>query len=131
MIVHRNIFCAVIQITLGTLIYILLREPVYFTEPIIGSMPNTPLITLPDNMWSYALKFILPDALWCTALLLYASIIEYKALRLVVIILAPSMELGQLAGIVPGTFDPVDLLIYFLLTLIFITQWERTKQKSF
>jgi hypothetical protein len=59
-------------------------------------------------------KFSMPDALWCYALVAHFGRL-WKGTRgglawaAAAVIAALSSELGQLVGVVPGTFDPADL----------------------
>ena len=108
--------------------YLLFREPVYFTRLFISDPNILPLIKLPDNAWSYALRFLLPDALWCVALLAYAVTIKNVLMRLCAVLMPISMEMAQLLSFVPGTFDVFDLSIYIVLTIITIIYTTRMKK---
>ncbi len=127
---HRHYFNAAGLLAIGAIIYVLFREPVIFTELIHVSPENQPLVPLPDTLWSYALKYVVPDAVWCLALLTFASSMHSRCLKAVAVVIAPGMELGQLAGIIPGTFDIVDLTVYIIITLIFLIKWKRTNTAS-
>ena len=110
---------------LGVCIYVLFREPVIFTEPLTQHGIHLPVFPLSKGFWSYLLKYILPDALWLVALLLYASTMKSQILRGVAILIAPLFEVGQLFGLINGTFDFIDLIVYIIITLIFIAKWKR------
>lgn len=114
----------------GAIVYLLFREPVIFTTPFLNVADHLPLIPLPDNILSYALRFILPDGLWCVALMVYASSLDSRTLRFIASVLPISMELGQFWGLVPGTFDIADLIVYSLIAFIFILQWKNSKSIS-
>lgn len=124
---HRHYFIAILLVILGALIYILFREPVIFTLPFMGGNDTQPVISLPDNVWSYTLRYLLPDALWCTALLTYASTIQSRVVKWIALVIPTVMELAQLSPGVYGTFDIVDLTIYIILTIIFLLKWKKSK----
>ncbi len=128
MTAHRYFCLVVVFLTIGACIYILLREPVFFTSFMFDRVEDLPLIQLPDNIWSYGLRYVLPDALWCAALLSYASTMESSLMRSIAVMIAPAMEFGQLMEIVPGTFNLDDLIVYTLITLIFILIWRKRKK---
>lgn len=125
--VHRHFFIALLLIIAGTVIYIFFREPVYFTRPFISE----PLFSLPDNAWSYVLRYLLPDAFWCAALLTYAATIQNQLVRMVAMLLPATMEMAQMSPYVPGTFDMLDLTIYIILTIIFMRKMKKTKITAF
>jgi hypothetical protein len=64
--------------------------------------------SLPDGLWVYALTALM-ILLWRDA----RSPMKYLWLSLGVLLGAGS-ELGQLAGVVPGSFDVIDLLVCLL-----------------
>lgn len=66
--------------------------------------PDVLVYTLPDALWVYALTYSL-------ARLHARSSRRERALVLAIpVLLGPIAELCQLAALVPGTFDPLDLL---------------------
>lgn len=125
--VHRHLFIALLMIVVGGLVYLLFREPVYFTRLFISDPDILPLIKLPDNAWSYILRYFLPDALWCTALLTYAATVKNRWMRLGAISMPVAMEIAQMLPFVPGTFDIIDLTIYIILTIIYTIKMKKTK----
>lgn len=127
---NRQICIAVGLLTIGACIYILFRESVFFTLPFVDPNSPLPIIELPDNTLSHVLLYIVPDALWCTALMCYASTIKSPSMRVMAVCLAPLMELGQMTDIIPGTFDIADLVTYILIIIIFLQKWRRTEPKS-
>lgn len=115
-----------VPITIGGLIYICWREPdlIMFrwlrtigletftnslrslTTPEHKFLPYWFIYSLPDGLWVYALTaFML--LLWRNSDSLPTKVF-YCSLGL---ILGAGTELGQLAGIVPGTFDFGDLIV--------------------
>ncbi len=117
--------CSILLLALGTIVYVLFRDPVLFTEPLCRLGINPPVINLNSGVGSYFIKYILPDVLWIVALLFYASTLKILTLRVIAILMAPLFEICQLFGLIEGSFDFIDLIIYILITLIFIKQWKR------
>lgn len=123
-----KIFIGFLPVFLGGLIYLTYRANtllmfnwlkfIGFTELVNFLRTNNQLQNLTIPNW---VKFSLPDALWLysftyTILLLW----DFKITRQSVlwIFLAPTVgifsEMGQLIGIIPGTFDSSDLLLLLL-----------------
>jgi hypothetical protein len=123
-----KIFIGFLPVFLGGLIYLTYRADtllmfnwlkfIGFTELVNFLRTNNQLQNLTIPHW---VKFSLPDALWLysftyTILLLW----DFKITRQSVlwIFLAPTVgifsEMGQLIGIIPGTFDSSDLLLLLL-----------------
>lgn len=123
---HRHYFIATLLIIAGALVYVLFREPVFFTHAFVDESA-LPVISLPDNVWNYALRYLLPDALWCSALLIYAETIQNSVVKWIAVSIPFVMELAQMSECVPGTFDIVDLTIYIILTIIFLLKWKKSK----
>ncbi len=129
--ISRHSYIAGAVLALGAVIYVLFREPVVFTSPIVPkhTIP-LPLISLPDNVLYNILKYQVPDALWCTALLIYSSNIGNRLLKIIAIIMPVAMEVGQSIGIIPGTFDIIDMAVYLFLIIIFLLKWKNSESKS-
>jgi hypothetical protein len=68
------------------------------------SVPDVVRFVLPDALWVYALTFVL------ARLHRGASRTERSAWLSIALLAGPGAELGQQLDLVPGTFDPVDLL---------------------
>lgn len=117
------------MLSVGAIIYVLFREPVIFSESLTQHGIHLPVIPLKPGFWSNIIRFILPDALWAWALLSYSSTIKITFIRIISLLLAPLYEIGQLLGLIRGTFDYIDLIIYIIITLIFIRKWTR-KEKN-
>ncbi|MDE5799483.1 MAG: hypothetical protein K2H74_00495 [Paramuribaculum sp.] len=130
MIAKHKIFWIALLMIAGAIVYILFRVPVIFTMPFQNIADQLPLISLPDNTLTYALRFIIPDVLWCVALLIYASVLQSSILRYIALAMPVGMELGQYFGFIPGTFDIADLTAYLLITFIFILKWKKSKSIS-
>ncbi len=75
-------------------------------------LPDWTRFSLPDALWVYALTFAVV-ALWGGS-----SGRERWGWYLVVLTLGVGAELGQAVEVVPGTFDPVDLMLCLLATLV-------------
>lgn len=113
----------------GGVVYILFREPVAFTRLFVNP-EILPLIRLPHNLWCDALRYQASDALWCIALLTYATSLESKGLRMTFISTPLLLEFGQLTEVIPGTFDIADLCTYTVLSIIFVLKWKKRKTDS-
>lgn len=88
------------------------------------TIPNWVKFNLPDALWMFSLNYVVL-ALW------NFSVNRQSAFWL---LLTPTVgfayEIGQLVGLVPGTFDIVDLfllLIASLLPLLFVTNLKTIK----
>jgi len=126
----RSILTSALLLTLGAGLYVFFRDPVIFTAPLTECGLHLPLIPLEAGFWSDLLRFTLPDALWVVALLTYASTIKHTALRVIALLFAPLYEMGQLLGLIWGTFDITDLTVYLIITIIFITKWTKKEKPS-
>lgn len=116
-----------LMIIVGAIIYIISRNDIIFLDwiphTIIEKMRHYSLTN--TSFSGYFIIYCLPDGLWYGALLVYQSsfLSKSKASRgiyLTSIILPFILELLQIYKDVPGTFDPLDLLVYFLTLTIFI-----------
>lgn len=67
-------------------------------------LPAWVRFTLPDALWVYALTFVI------ARLQRGATPAERAAWLATAFALGPGAELGQAAALVPGTFDPADLI---------------------
>lgn len=114
---------------LGASIYVLFREPVIFTEPLTRYGLNLPIIQLESGFWSHHLRFTIPDVLWDVALLTYSSTIKLTVLRVFALLLAPLYEIGQFLGLIWGTFNYTDFIVYIIITVIFIIRWKKDSQR--
>lgn len=124
-----NILMVVLLMITGAIIYILFREPVIFTKRLMECYGHSPIITLPNTNWAYFILYYLPDILWCTALLCYASTIQYKPQRIIAVLLAPTFEICQLLDTIPGTFDILDLIFYITIIQLFLLKWTKPLKK--
>lgn len=108
----------------GAVIYVLFREPVYFTES-LDEILHLPVIKLKDGIVTTILLYYVPDALWCLALMLYATVSQSQWFRTVALICPAILEVLQLSEHIPGTFDPIDLSIYLIISIIFFSLWKK------
>jgi len=87
-----------------------LLEPIselrLITLPLSANLPNWFLYSLPDGLWLFSYLTVL--------LVIWDNTISKQNIQwfFLVPILAIFSEIGQLSGIVPGTFDITDLLFY-------------------
>ena len=117
---------------LGACIYLFFRQDVIFIswiEPDILNQIRIKLLENRNNYFIYVLLYCVPDALWYAALLIL-QIPFYRLGRLnkvlvhISIILPFAMEVLQYIGLIPGTFDWLDIFTY-CLTFIIITLCKR------
>ena len=129
---HKNRCIAIlasVMLILGGLIYVLFREEVIFTSWITSLLP----IELPNygayidhnTIMGYILLFVVADALWYGSLLLFDLLLRSdtpysRVISLLTISFPFLYELLQLCGIMPGTFDWIDITIYLLTLITFI-----------
>lgn len=87
-----------------------------------------------SHSFSPWVKYNLPDAMWLLSFLLLMESIwgQEKRIKwlfcLLVIIFAICLEIAQLANILPGTGDVIDLFFYAIAIIIFLLI---TKQKQY
>ena len=108
----------------GALIYCLLREEVIFTKLLNLFSFNVSTIQLPDNPVLDFIRYNLPDALWAIALMLTAKNFS-GTLRAIALATPAILELLQLTPLIKGTFDIIDLVIYLIISTIFIILWKK------
>lgn len=129
------IFGHIITLLIGGLIYVLFRSSSllmfswYKNIGLDGVLNGLRKSTIPfaENIPEWIL-FSLPDGLWifsyvCLILFIWKNSVSLKNLFwiLIIPILAIGSELGQFFGLITGTFDLTDLLLYiFGMTLPFI-----------
>lgn len=108
---------------IGGFIYISLRSDFLLLDclfqtvlwPLVNSLRIT--VDSPNNVLINALVFSIPDALWCAAFVLFVrgiwedtSAQVYLTIVGLTICMCFAQELLQLPAILPGTFDPMDLV---------------------
>ena len=127
---QKLLYGHILSLSTGGLIYILFRSSTLKMFGWFTSLGMTDIINSARNLsLSYSsdlpnwIKFSLPDGLWifsyvCLLLLIWSDNGIKKSIHWVLIIpiIAIFSEVGQLSNIVPGTFDPIDLVFYLLGT---------------
>ena len=86
-----------------------------YTNPIVKEIPHWFLYSLPDGLWIFSYISLI--------LYIWQNSVSFKNISwiLIIPILAIGSEIGQLLGLVSGTFDFADLVFYILgMTLPFI-----------
>ena len=105
----------------GMVIYLLFRDMnnmVLFTWIPKPQFLKTVLVPLQPSVFANFVRYHLPDMLWFVSAVLFVRFIWfYKAKEQTVYILcfygiALVLEISQLSGKVPGTFDWLDLLFF-------------------
>lgn len=122
------------MIVIGTFIYLYSRQDIIFFRFVPDCVLNSfkGFIHGPTSMQQYVMFFCLPDGLWYGALLLFQSIFKITSFVSMIVFgismaLPFILELLQLIKFVPGTFDPLDMLTYFIVLIIFIL-CQKTKR---
>jgi hypothetical protein len=146
-IMKLKIFIGTLPVFLGGLIYLTYRANtllmfdwfkfIGLTDLIFFLRTDNQLQNLSIPNW---ITFSLPDALWLFSFTYIILLIwDFKITRQSVlwIFLAPIVglfsEIGQLVGIIPGTFDKVDLILLLLSTALpfyFVSNLKSIKIKT-
>ena len=111
--------------TIGISIYVLFRKDIVFFEWISPTLLKP--LNMDNHFWGgHFIVYCLPDGLWYFALLLFQSTFlenkpSSKLLFYFSILLPFALEILQLYGITPGTFDLMDIATYILTLIIFFT----------
>lgn len=127
-----KIFIGILPIFLGGLIYLTYRVDsllMFNWFKIIGLTDLVNFLRTDDLLQNLTIpnwvKFSLPDALWLfsfTYIILLLWDFKINKQSVFWIFIAPTVglfsEIGQLIGIIPGTFDKVDLLLLILSTAL-------------
>lgn len=127
-----KIIIGTFPVILGGLIYLTYRTDTLFMFSWfnkIGLLDSIGLLRSNQQLQNLTIpswvKFSLPDALWLFSfnyVLLTLWNFKINSQSAFWLFLAPTIglfsEIGQLMGIIPGTFDSVDLLLLFIATVI-------------
>lgn len=97
-----------------------------FTLPLSDHLPNWFLYSLPDGLWIFSYLSVL--------LVVWDNVISKYNIHwlLLLPIIAIVSEIGQLFGIIPGTFDIFDLTFYIggtILPILIFTNPKTIKSK--
>jgi hypothetical protein len=131
-IMKRKIFIGILPVFLGGLIYLTYRVDsllMFNWFKIIGLTDLVSFLRTDDLLQNLTIpnwvKFSLPDALWLFSFTYIILLLwDFKITRQSIfwIFIAPTVglfsEIGQLIGIIPGTYDKVDLLLLILSTAL-------------
>ena len=123
----RNI-CYILSLSFliaGTLIYVFFRNSVYFLLPFHDLAEKTAIIKIQCGILGNFIIYNFSDACWCLSLMFYATTSNIKWIRILAFFIPTCMELLQLTNLVPGTFDPIDLIIYIIISISFFYLWKR------
>lgn len=111
----------------GIVPYVLWQQDVLFLRPLAGWLPEEiPFAgTLPERFFRYHFA----DIVWYAALLLLQYLLARGTatpLTYAIYALPFVCEAAQSAGLMPGTFDLLDLLFYLITLMIFLI-WKRKR----
>lgn len=121
----------------GTLIYATCRQDAMFLMSVDSELLAKIKVEIDYadcNIFAYMALFSLPDALWYMALLVFQLGLCSEGLLAKIVFGASIalpfvLEVLQKYGVMPGTFDWLDILIYSLTFTIFVLcQQKRLKQ---
>lgn len=122
-----------LMIIIGAIIYITSRYDIIFVRWIPITIINTfREISIDNNsLLEYVIIYCLPDGLWYGALLLVQMTLMGKSvisrcIYWISIVLPFMWEILQIHDAISGTFDPMDILMYFIVLLLFITIQKHT-----
>lgn len=103
-----------LPIAVGASIYIGWRSPDLQVFHWIENLGAASLIVRPTTPIASWMLYSLPDGLWCLAFTNWMLLIWNRAVPWVWtgVILGVTTELGQLLGIVPGTYELLDIGFY-------------------
>lgn len=126
----------IFSLCLGGIIYITLKPSSYISIFIQEIIPlSTNLIYEYETTSLNFIKYYFPDFLWSFSLYCALSIISNTNKMLlingfIVFVIGVSWEFCQKAGIVPGTGDCIDIIMYLLSVLIILIPSIVTNKKS-
>ncbi len=107
----------------GTLIYVLFRKDVVFLDLLNLQSDNS--INLGSFFGARFFLYNLSDAFWAIALMLFASSQNSRSVRIYALLIPICLEIAQYFKAIPGYFDFLDLLIYFVISLTFYIIWKQ------
>ena len=130
-----EIIVAVCSFLAGVTIYLLWRDQHLLIHRVIHTCGLQPSL---DVLRSFVLdiqlpewiRFALPDGLWSLSYILIIDALVKRDYRWTSVIPAIGVisELMQLVGWMPGTYDTIDLLAYFIPYLLYICLIKKTNK---
>ncbi len=116
-----------LMIIIGTIIYITSRSDIIFFKWIPESLINIFRCNIinSNSKLGYLIVYCFPDGLWYGALLLVqrtflSKSCKSRSIYWISITLPFILELIQIHTSIPGTFDPLDIGVYFIIAIFFI-----------
>ncbi len=132
LIIMLHFLCAWILLAIGAFIYLMYRSP----DLVIFKWCDS--LGVLDDVMKYRLnfadtdigifsKYCLPDGLWIASYIIVIHSIIHKADKkallfwsLILPLIAIVFELLQIPGIIPGTFDYLDIVAYVIPLLLYL-----------
>lgn len=115
---------AIFSLITGLLIYLFLRKDTYLHGYFSAELCNYVYVNVKSNILTNFIRYYLPDFLWAFAFGAALTAVSYSHNRIVIILFsAVSFLIGvlfefvQYFGIVNGTFDYFDILMYAVAAL--------------
>lgn len=124
---HGNLCALCVSLVLlsaGCLIYLFFRDHIWFLEVFFGISHGLFKCPATENsLLLYWLIYSLPDALWYAALIIMHRMFNISGMTGVVysitVLTTPFiLEFAQLAGVLWGTFDIIDVITYIITLII-------------
>ena len=109
---------------IGCLIYILFRTDTLLYNKLLGKL-FTPIAS-PNTFLQRILVFSLPDGLWAMSYtMLIFHVRNDKTLKtliwsIIIPVVGILSEISQYYSLIPGTFDIIDLIMYFIFPIFVI-----------
>lgn len=115
----------VAPLVVGLVVYLLFRPTAIVSQAIYGIFNITPpCIKTPNNLFWILIKYYFCDLLWAFSLTALVKLIlgKGKLQSIIALLIGISgglfVELFQLWGLIPGTFDVLDLLVETIGTIL-------------
>jgi hypothetical protein len=126
-------FCSIIALLLsGVTAYWFFRPEIYLFNRL--SLRNSDVLTVDHNIFLLFLKHHFADGVWCLAVLLSIDLLRVKGAPPIysrVLFALPFMsEALQYIGLIPGTFDWVDLGLYVGIYFLYANKEVLFMKKS-
>lgn len=117
-------------ILVGVIPYVIWNQEAIFLSPFKRFLPDN--FSCDNSLLITIIRNHLADLLWCLALFLIQDALtgcRENFLTYIAYVIPFACEFCQLAHIIPGTFDPLDILIYLFILIIYKRCRRRLFQK--
>ncbi len=127
---------AILLLVVGVLVYYYFKKDTLVYESYLGIHKAAPAADTAGNKAASAAANWLPDLLWEISFLFMLTAVwgswnlVPKLIKLFTFIVIIGTELLQMLGILPGTGDIIDILVYFIGFSIFTLLFTERSKKS-